>query len=344
VDNLPAVDEAAPLGELVECAACHNGATGDLDIAIFPSREAELASLEEGEEALGGCVEETGVGGVNAICMGCHQGRSSTDDVNADIAAAGVGDDEVSTELGFINQHYYAAAATLFAGKVRGGYQYAGKVYDWRFRHVPSADLCTGCHDPHSLQIKEDACISCHENADLSDWDAADGLEAIRAVTSRSDYDGDGLCPSCEAGNEGIAGEIETLREMIYEAIQAYATEQGNPICRGSRYPYYFEDAEPTGGPCGDEDTVRYESWTPRLVRAAYNFQSASVDPGNFAHNAKYTIQLLYDSIENLNEALTTPIDLSGASRVEPGHFPGLGMAGRTAVGLAGDDEPVETF
>ena len=50
----------------------------------------------------------------------------------------------------FTNIHYYPAAATLFAGRAKGGYQYADQVYDTRFRHVDGFNTCIGCHDPHS--------------------------------------------------------------------------------------------------------------------------------------------------------------------------------------------------
>jgi len=41
-------------------------------------------------------------------------------------------------------------------------------------------------------------------------------------------------------------------------------------------------------------------AWTPNLLTAAYNYQYAQKDPGGYTHNAKYVIQLLYDSIEAL--------------------------------------------
>jgi hypothetical protein len=34
-------------------------------------------------------------------------------------------------------------------------------------------------------------------------------------------------------------------------------------------------------------------------------------DPGRYAHGGKYIIQLLYDSIEDLNSEIAEPIDLS---------------------------------
>jgi hypothetical protein len=67
-------------------------------------------------------------------------------------------------------------------------------------------------------------------------------------------------------------------------------------------YPYLF-----------DEAGERYATWTPRLLRAAYNYQYASKDPGAFAHNGKYVIQVLYDSLEDLGQQVS--VDMSGMTR-----------------------------
>jgi len=96
------VDHPAPVGSPIDCAACHNSAATTLNTVTFPSGE-EIGGL-----------------GSSAICMVCHQGRSSTDAVNA--AMKGVENDTVSTDLTFLNIHYRAAAATLFGDTVRGGY------------------------------------------------------------------------------------------------------------------------------------------------------------------------------------------------------------------------------
>ena len=59
--------------------------------------------------------------------MTCHQGRSSGPAVDAAIAAAAPAtDDTVSAALNFQNIHFFPAAATLYAGRAKGGYQYAG--------------------------------------------------------------------------------------------------------------------------------------------------------------------------------------------------------------------------
>jgi hypothetical protein len=46
----------------------------------------------------------------------------------------------------------------------------------------------------------------------------------------------------------------------------------------------------------------RYQSWTPRLLQAAYNYQVAKKDPGGYVHNPAYLLQLLHDSLESLSE------------------------------------------
>jgi hypothetical protein len=43
-----------------------------------------------------------------------------------------------------------------------------------------------------------------------------------------------------------------------------------------------------------------YNKWTPNLLRAAYNYQWFVKDPGAFAHNPKYAIQVLYDTVESV--------------------------------------------
>ncbi len=47
----------------------------------------------------------------------------------------------------------------------------------------------------------------------------------------------------------------------------------------------------------------RYATWTPRLLQAAYNYQYVAKDPGGFAHNAKYILQVLYDSLNDIGDA-----------------------------------------
>jgi len=293
------VDAPAPIGTVIECVACHNDVTLTMDSVVMPSG-VEIAGL-----------------GREARCMQCHQGRHSTISVNEALAEADVADeDTISEDLGFLNIHYYAAAATKYGTVAKGGYEYEDKSYDANFAHVDEFDTCIECHNPHTLEVRVELCSNCHAGVET-----VEDLRNNRMNGSLVDYDGDGDV------EEGTYFEIEGLREILYQAIQAYAADvSGAPIVYETHnYPYFFIDTDADGQPSEDEAVFanQYAAWTPRLVKAAYNYQVSIKDPGAFAHGGKYIIQLMYDSIEDLNTALAEPIDLSAANRVDAGHFSG---------------------
>lgn len=293
------VDNPAPIGTVISCVTCHNDATMAMTSVVFPSG-----------------VEVTGLGD-EARCMQCHQGRASTVQVDEAIAGVGLPDDDTpSADLGFTNIHYFAAAVTQYGTIVRGSYQYAGLSYDARTHHVPAFDTCVVCHDTHTLEVRVEACAACHTGVT-----SVEDLREVRMKGSLVDYDGDGDT------EEGIYYEIEGLRAMLLQAIQAYGTEvAGTAIAYApDAYPYFFIDTNGNGTADADEAAFpnRYNAWTGRLLRAAYNYQLSLKDPGAFAHGGKYVIELLYDSIADLNTVLSTPVDLSTAHRIDPGHFAG---------------------
>ena len=292
------VDAPAPIGTVIECQACHNDIVVNLDTVIFPSG-VEVSGLE-----------------AEARCMTCHQGRASTVQVNENIANAGldpVADlDTVSEDVGFTNIHYFAAAATQYGNIAMGGYEYDGKAYDSKFDHVEGYDTCVSCHNPHTLEVKVDECQACHTNVET-----VDDFVDVRMQGSLVDYNGNGDL------DEGVYYEIEGLRESLYAAMQTYATEVAGSalVYDEASYPYFFNDADNNGEV--SEGDGRYATWTPRLAKAAYNYQVSLKDPGRFAHGGKYIIQLLYDSLEDVNQAISTPVDMSAMHRIDHGHFAG---------------------
>jgi len=292
------VDAAQPVSNGITCIACHNDAAVALDKVTFPS---------------GAVVENLGP---EARCMVCHQGRASGSTVDQAIATNVLTDtlDTVSSELSFINMHYFTAAATQYGSVAEGGYQYAGNSYDGKFLHAGGLDTCISCHDQHTLEIKVAVCAECHTGV-ASEED----LVNIRMNGSLEDYNGNGDV------TEGISAEISGLQDMLMQAIQTYGKEvAGSPIVYDpSSYPYFFIDTNDNGTTDTDEvnSDNAYASWTGRLVKATYNYQMSVKDPGAFAHNAKYVIELLYDSIADLDTKLSTPIDLTNAHRIDAGHF-----------------------
>jgi hypothetical protein len=292
------VDNPAPLGTTVMCDACHNSVASNLTNVTFPS---------------GAEITDTGDA---TRCMVCHQGRASMVSVDAAIEEAGLTDDPntPSADLGFINIHYYAAAATLYGSEAAGGYQYAGNRYQMKNNHVPAFDTCSECHNPHTLEVRVEECSTCHEEVE-----SVEDLRFIRTNGTAVDYDGDGDY------DEGIAEEIETLQEMLYEAIQIYASEvAGTPIAYDeAAYPYFFIDGN-DNGEVDEDEAIRdngYNAFTPNLLRAAYNYQVTIKDPGGFAHNPTYHIHLLYDSITMLNAEIGDAVDMAETHRNDPGHF-----------------------
>jgi hypothetical protein len=223
-------------------------------------------------------IEVDGENGLQSnLCLNCHQGRESK--ASVDEAIGNLGDDEIGENLRFKNVHYFAAGASLFGAEAQGGYEYDGQSYAGRNVHVDEFDTCTECHDIHALEVAVDSCAACHRGVRT-----AEDLLTIRS--GNIDYDGDGNV------SEGLAGEIDTMRESLLLAMQLVTTGEDDldGIVYGDGYPYFF-----------NEDGDDYGTWTPRLLRAAYNYQYATKDPGGYAHNGLYILGLLYDSLNDLS-------------------------------------------
>jgi len=284
-----------PASNGLNCATCHDDLSTftrfTVDNVKFPPNNptgvtpnGEVLTFGEGDDA--------------NLCILCHQGRESTATMDATIARAGVGDDEVSDGLSFRNVHYFAAGGTLFGDEARVAYQYEGNEYNPRHPHVGDFNItCVKCHNVHALEVDVEFCSGCHGPVEN-----AEDLASIRR--DPTDWDGD------EDTTEGMAGEMMGFEERLYAALQTYARDTaGLPlIYNGNRYPYFFGDPNDNGAI--DEGESSYNAWTPNLLRAAFNYQYSQKDPGAYAHNGPYILQVLYDSIQGLGgdvNGLTRP-------------------------------------
>jgi len=278
------VDHPAPTGSVITCVACHNEKTPGLTSVTFPSG-LKVQNL-----------------GHDAVCMTCHQGVESTASVAK--ATANAAEDAVQPKLEFLNVHYRAAGAMLLGTLARVAYEYPGKTYVGRSTHPAPFNGCTACHDTHTVEVKTAACVACHKQA----TDRA----SLRTIRMRpTDYDGSG------DGRKGVAQEIDSLRGRLYSAIVSYAKSvSGKPIVYDlDTYPYYFIDTNGNG--VADKEEIkfpnRYNAWTPRLLKAAYNYQFVTKEPGAYAHNPPYAAQILHDSISDLG--VKVAVDLGKAAR-----------------------------
>lgn len=263
-------------GGVVDCGTCHNAGLAEIREITFPS----------------GVVHP--VQGVEASCLTCHQGRAAGSTVEAAIANLEL--DTPNGELRFINPHYATAAATWLGGYGAAGYHYDGREYSGRFFHARPVASCNSCHEPHTLEVEFEPCLTCHQ---------AEKPEDIRIA--RQSYDGSGNT------SVGISADISANAATLLDLIRDYTDDVvGAPVVYdGTRYPYFFADANGDGVIDTGEDgrPVAYGSWTPRSLRTAFNWKLVTADPGNYAHNPQYSLELLYDSIADLSEALGKDIE-----------------------------------
>jgi len=271
------VDMPGEINDPINCTACHNDAAHALDAVSFPSG-----------------TEVTGTG-VNSVCMSCHGAMSAGTDV--DKATEGKEADTPMADSSLMGPHYFHAAAVHQGADAGVGYQYEGKTYVGAFEHAETVNSCTECHDPHSLHTQSvpnsdaNLCSTCHSNVS--------GFADYRKVTmSKVDYDGDGAV-------EPVFDEIEGLKAVLYDALNKYSqavTDTGFGF-KFDSYPYAFIDTNKDGAIDESEGIFpnKYATFTPRMQKAAFNYMFVQKEPAAYLHNAKYVLQLLFDSIEDLS-------------------------------------------
>jgi hypothetical protein len=226
----------------------------------------------------------------------------------------------------FQDGHNLVAAATFFGGNAAGYYEYAitwdplptgsaTKTYLRLGSH--SGAVCTNCHDAHGLAIPTTfTCgFGCHAtHAGTSDQTMA----GLRLKTGRWYMSGT---------DQGVYQNFLQMRALLYTAIQRYSLAKGNVgagtavICFNDGAggdSFFLGTAE--GQSDGGCSTLLWgkpgsnTAYTPRLLRAVYDYRLLVQDPGAWAHNPRYATEIMYDAIRDLNMGIqpASQINMTG--------------------------------
>ncbi len=257
----------------ITCDACHS------DEAKAAMEAGKVTFTASGQDA-------TGLEGKSAtLCGQCHQGRTYEGNVDTSIAksATPTKPDVISDKITVVNPHYRAAFAAIKASKSQIGYNYDSVLVPHADSTHPGGTDCASCHNQHSTAVdigrNGKSCQPCHQFTSTSD------VEALNAV-------------------------IPSLEAELLSTIKAYAADDtttdadGNTKAKAciayddATYPYWLKDSDCDGN--ADDPAATYASFTPRLIKACYNYTVSKKDPGGFAHNGGYIASLLTASTVDL--------------------------------------------
>ncbi len=257
----------------IGCFTCHDPhTTGD-----FALRVSAPGTLSSGESY------DFGEGN---LCASCHQARRAANDY----VKANPADATVSSHYGA----HHGPQADILAGA--NAYEYPGKSYSSTMHTAVIKDGCVQCHmalpesrysmtpaiGGHSFNIASEVhespkvntsgCIKCH-----TDIKQVSGQEMFD-ITAKADYDNDGT--------------IEPVQSEVQGLLDYFVNKSGSGLLQQLSPPMYKAD--------GSWNTARNTARSTEEMAALYNYKMILEDRSLGVHNAKYTIQILYDTIEAL--------------------------------------------
>jgi hypothetical protein len=256
IDTVEGKDEVRTSFQTITCAVCHDPHSAENEHQL---RVVDKVILPDGTEVTDA--------GPSALCMSCHNGRRTPDEVTKEEPS----------------YPHYSTAAEMLAGT--GGYDYGQPVED--SIHVIKTTLgCVDCHmaaTPGWADKPGGEPLPGHDEVGEHTFrmTSADGLENIAACTgchldlesfnrtARGDYDGDGTV-------EGIQDEVQGLLDVLFDAIIASGVEWLG------RYPYWADVT------------------TEAQKAAIYNWSFVDHDGSLGIHNTARAVQLLQRSYKDL--------------------------------------------
>jgi cytochrome c551/c552 len=233
-------------------------------------------------------------GGGGNLCANCHRARVTPAATVKAMAAR-----DVRSSWG---AHHGPQADVLLG---TGAYQYPGKSYGTSPHALIVQDTCVACHmalptgryglspelGGHSFNIAGEvhenelvnlsACVACHK-----DMRQIAGTELF-GLKAKADYDND--------------GNVESVQQEIRGLLEVFVNERGTGLLQKTDPPMFKRDAKGTFESVGaDWAGAPSGQWTAAQIAALYNYKLILEDRSLGVHNATYTIQVLYDTIESL--------------------------------------------
>lgn len=255
--------------ELLYCWACHKvpgleSPTPDLrNPGPTPfASSAILSSIQV--QQLRTIIDNIGDKGASNICLTCHSGRNTG--INVKLAA------NISTTFAGFNSHYAAAGGTLF-GFI--AYEFEGRTYSRQTIHASFNDSpCTACHMPNKSHTFE-AVVK----------DSSGRIVDITAF--------DTACKPCHSDKQALLSLTNQRKQEYEEAlkvIQSLLEKKG--IYWKPTHPYFY-----------DEKGNQYSRWPDKdTLGVAFNLNLLLHEPGAYVHNPRYVKQVIYDSIDFLDD------------------------------------------
>ena len=173
--------------------------------------------------------------------------------------------------FGDVDPHFLPAAAILYGPKAQGGYEYPGKSYFFNVSH--SLPSCTGCH---------------MSAGPSGNWNLGGHTVAMKigtALNTTECVQCHGAVASFDVLRNDRQGTLTSLLALLETTLAAKGVVKADPFVA----PYFTNIT------------------TSAQLRAAYNCRFVSSDPGAHVHNWWYAAQLLYDSLNDLDNTVVFP-------------------------------------
>jgi hypothetical protein len=162
------------------------------------------------------------------------------------------------------------AAAMLYGPSARGGYEYTGKFYLNNAFHIGVS--CKGCH----------MAAGPSNNRNIGGHSLKMASGGALNTTACSNLSCHGAVSAFDVNGNGRQATVTSLLALLDAALASSGVGKAIPF----QSPYFTNIT------------------TAVQLRAAYNYEFVYNDPGAYVHNFRYAAELLYDSLDEMNDGV----------------------------------------